>query len=67
VLTAASSDEVAAEDAAESEEVRSAMHGGGGAAGVSRKRGSMSALSGGDGLAYAEVNTLVYIHMYIYI
>mmetsp|Transcript_20854 Transcript_20854/g.63788 ORF Transcript_20854/g.63788 Transcript_20854/m.63788 type:complete len:135 (+) Transcript_20854:597-1001(+) len=59
VLTAASSAEVAAEDATEADEVRSAMVGGVGgslASGVSRKRTSISALSGGDTLAYAEVN-----------
>mmetsp|Transcript_12192 Transcript_12192/g.39161 ORF Transcript_12192/g.39161 Transcript_12192/m.39161 type:complete len:136 (-) Transcript_12192:120-527(-) len=59
VLTAASSAEVAAEDAAETEEVRTAIGAGVGMAGgsvVSRKRTSISALSGGDTLSYAEVS-----------
>jgi DNA excision repair protein ERCC-3 len=59
VLTAASSAEVAAEDAAETEEVRTATGAGAGPAGgsaVSRKRTSISALSGGDTLSYGEVN-----------
>ncbi|EOD32920.1 hypothetical protein EMIHUDRAFT_122935, partial [Emiliania huxleyi CCMP1516] len=58
VLTDATSAEAQAEDAREAAEVEkdsggAAVYGGGG---VSRKRASMSELSGGDGLTYAETS-----------